>query len=319
MEQQRIAWLSLELDAAVPEEAHLLPPGPFRASDGRPHDVAGWMLDAKIAQQVIDRAAAKKTDTLIDYEHQSLHTEWNGQPAPAAGWFRELAWRDSGLHAVGVKWSDRARQMIAAREYRYISAVFSYLPSGEVLEIISVALTNTPALDGLEALVAARSTRAAGFSLDRETKEETIMADDAKLAALTQARDNAVAETAALKTVVATLTAERDTAVADLVALKTKIQADAEAAAQAAEQAARAAALKEALEAGVITPAERDALVDVPLATLKKVLDAHPKSALLTRQSDDKGNPRAALTKEEADAAAAMGVTPEQFAKAKEA
>jgi phage I-like protein len=295
--------LALEIapDASgvAPAEAHLLPSGSFRAIDGRPQGLASWVIDAAIAQAVISRAAANKTDRLIDYEHQSLHTEWNGQPAPAAGWFRTLEWRDTGLFATGIKWTDRAAQMIAAREYRYISAVFNYLPStGEILEIISVAITNTPALDGLDALVAARRTT---------THEDTDMADEARLAALTAERDAAVTQVTAL-------TKERDAAAAELAALKEKVRADAD----AAEQTAHAAALKEALDEGVITPAEREALSKAPLALLKELLAARPKAALLTRQADSKDAPAtAALTKEEAEYCEKIGVKPEDFLKAK--
>ncbi|MDR0633616.1 MAG: phage protease [Azoarcus sp.] len=298
-----IASLSLDLapDATggAPADAHLLPAGAFRAVDGRPYDIANWVLSERIAAQVIARAEARKSDILIDYEHQSLHAEWNGQPAPAAGWFRELAWRDGGLYATGIKWTDRAAQMIASREYRYISAVFSYLPStGEVLEIISVAITNTPALDGLEALIAARRTN---------STQENTMTDDVRLAALTNERDAAAAQVAAL-------TKERDAIAAELAALKAKVKADA----QAAEQAEHAEVLKQALISGVITPAEREALSKAPLALLKELLAARPSAALLTRQADGKPAPATAvLTREEAEYCAKLGISPDQFLKAK--
>ncbi|MCO6441344.1 MAG: hypothetical protein J5I81_09720, partial [Nitrococcus mobilis] len=65
----------------------LLPDGQFRARDGRPHDAPGWLIDAAVAERLIARTAAQASATVIDYEHQSLWTELNGQPAPAAGWF----------------------------------------------------------------------------------------------------------------------------------------------------------------------------------------------------------------------------------------
>ena len=51
------------------------------------------LRDNEHAQQVIDRTKARlgATQLLIDYEHQSTHTETNGQPAPAAGWVQEMA------------------------------------------------------------------------------------------------------------------------------------------------------------------------------------------------------------------------------------
>ena len=68
-----IASLAVELlpgDGGIPVEAHLLPPGPFRAVDGRPGTIAAcqdWQLDAGIAARVIARAAAQQTDILIDF------------------------------------------------------------------------------------------------------------------------------------------------------------------------------------------------------------------------------------------------------------
>ncbi|HIQ42954.1 MAG TPA: hypothetical protein EYH47_09430 [Pseudomonas oleovorans] len=76
----------------------LLPAGSFKARDGRPHDVATghWLMNATIASQVMALAGARTTDFVIDYEHQTLNSEKNGKPAPAAGWFKgaELEWRE---------------------------------------------------------------------------------------------------------------------------------------------------------------------------------------------------------------------------------
>jgi len=208
----KIAALVFEIvsaaDALVPTEAHLLPPGPFRSTDGRPEECEAWQLDAAIASQVIARMAAQKNDTLIDYEHQSLRSEWNGQPVIAAGWFRNMEWRDGkGLYAVGVDWTDKAKGHIQTKEYRYISTVFFYYErTGEVIEVVSVALTNTPALDGLDALdMAALSKR---FNLPTET-------NDMPIAALTAERDG-------LKTKIAALTTERDSLNAKVAALTTE-------------------------------------------------------------------------------------------------
>jgi phage I-like protein len=50
--------------------------------------------------------------------------------------------------------------MIAGKEYRYLSPVFSYdKQTGEVLELHHVGLTNFPALDGMSALPALAAAR----------------------------------------------------------------------------------------------------------------------------------------------------------------
>ena len=218
----KIASLAFEISSSVPGEAHLLPVGPFRAADGRPEDCEAWLLDATIAGNVIQRLRERKNDTLIDYEHQSLRSELNGQPVIAAGWFHDMQWRDGkGLYATGVDWTSTAKQRIADREYRYISAVFYYYSgTGEVLDIISTALTNTPAIDGLDGLddddgLAALSKR---FTLPNLNPENPDMAKpEEELAALRVTHANTetalaalTAERDSLKTSLAALTSERD-------------------------------------------------------------------------------------------------------------
>lgn len=134
-------------------ELQLTPAGEFRPSDGRELPVAAWRIDAAVAARVIERFKARKTPPVVDYEHQTLHKETNGQPAPAAAWMRELRWRDGmGLYAT-VELTERARELVQAGEYRYFSPVFSYDPrSGDVLEVLMGALTNSPAIDGMEPL-----------------------------------------------------------------------------------------------------------------------------------------------------------------------
>ena len=71
----------------------ITPAGDFGPSDGRALDVPAWRVDAAIAARVI--AAHNPAQPLvIDYEHQTLHAESNGQPAPAAGWIHALRWID---------------------------------------------------------------------------------------------------------------------------------------------------------------------------------------------------------------------------------
>lgn len=173
--QPAFAACVIELQAgAAPSDIQLLPDGEFRATDGRPFDAPAWRLDAVVAHALLTRAALRKNDFLIDYEHQSLNADFNGQPAPAAGWFRTMEYRPgSGLWATNIQWVDRAKAMIAAGEYRYLSPVFRYLPDdGAVLEILSAALTNNPALDGMADLA---QRAAARFSFHDLQQEDTTM------------------------------------------------------------------------------------------------------------------------------------------------
>jgi len=67
-----------------------------------------------------------------------------------------MEWRaGQGLFAVNIDWTAKARAMIAAGEYKFFSPVFKYnKQSGTVIEILMGAVTNFPALDGMEALAA---------------------------------------------------------------------------------------------------------------------------------------------------------------------
>ena len=134
----------------------LTPAGMFKARDGRPSGLPGWKIDATIAARVIARAAARQTPFVTDYEHQTLATDKNGQPAPAAGWFKNLEWREGqGLFATDVEWTAKAKAYIDAGEYKFISPVFGFdRKTGEVLQLEMAALTNTPAVDGMDSVAA---------------------------------------------------------------------------------------------------------------------------------------------------------------------
>lgn len=316
-----VGALSFELvtgAGVAPAEAHLLPPGPFRAVDGRPFECGAWQLDAAIAARVIARADAQKTDILIDFEHQSLRSAENGKRAEAAGWIpRTLEWREGkGLYALNISWVGDTAELIVGKKYRYLSAVFLYAAgTGEVLEILSVALTNTPALDGLEAL-ADLARKHSVFS----TEEEADMADENQVAALTSERDGLKTQLAALtterdnmKTQVAALTAERDAQQAKLDA----IEQEKAAAALASEKAKHADLLAAALNDGRLTPAQQPWAEKQSLAALTEYLDATDPLAILKKQSGGGADGNHGLTKEELDMCKRMGVTPEDFAKTK--
>lgn len=138
-------------------EVQLFLAGEFRANDGRPKDAPHWFIDAELAAAIIADFEARQNDTVIDYEHQTMLTVENGQPAPAAGWFSKLEWRDDGLFAIDVRWTERATGLIEGEEYKYISPVFTYdKKTGAIKSLLNAALTNNPALDGMEAVAASQ-------------------------------------------------------------------------------------------------------------------------------------------------------------------
>lgn len=183
-----------DVGGPAPGRIQLFPMGEFSARDGRPGTLKGvkakaWTLTFDDAAAVIARWRQRETPLVVDYEHQTINAAENGKPAPAAGWIESLEAGMDGLYAT-VKWTDAARAFIQADEYRYISPVFSFDPeTGAVLELKSAALTNYPALDGMDAVTARAED-------DPPMKKETLEAlrlffglaadadEDAALAAL---------------------------------------------------------------------------------------------------------------------------------------
>lgn len=199
-----VAALTFEIGQSG-SAVQLLPAGEFRAVDGRPKECAAWRLDARLAAAVIDKVATRTNPMVFDYEHQTLFAATRGHPAPAAGWFKTLEWREGqGLFAIDVEWTERARTMIAAREYRYVSAVFLYDQQGRVTEILHAALTNNPALDGMDEVQVAALSRLADFSSLSTHQENTVTLLEKLIAALGLAagatEEQALAACSSLKT-----------------------------------------------------------------------------------------------------------------------
>ena len=122
-----------------PEWVHLIPAGTFSGRDGR----GPYTLDA---QAVLAAYAAHGADLPIDYDHQSLTADEKAGPVPAAGWIKELQARADGIWAR-VEWTPRATELLAHKEYRYLSPVFRYrAKDGRVVALTGAGLTHNPNL-----------------------------------------------------------------------------------------------------------------------------------------------------------------------------
>lgn len=159
-----------------PGRVQLFPCGVFAATDGRPGTLEGvsatsWRCAAEDAAALIDLWRRRKSRTVIDYEHQTMNAEKNGQPAPAAGWIVNLAWEEGRGLFADVEWTARAREYIRAGEYRYISPTFTFdRKSGVVTRLVSAGLTNHPGLDGMEP-ARAREKNEENLPMRKETLE----------------------------------------------------------------------------------------------------------------------------------------------------
>ncbi|PIW30406.1 MAG: hypothetical protein COW30_02540 [Rhodospirillales bacterium CG15_BIG_FIL_POST_REV_8_21_14_020_66_15] len=132
---------AIELPADPPEWIHLMTPGQLNARDGR-----RFQLDDAVA--VVRDSLARSANLVVDYEHQTDLAEKNGQPAPAAGWIKDLSVRPDGIWGR-VEWTAKAADMIRAREYRFLSPTFTHAKTAphQVRIILRAALTNNPALE----------------------------------------------------------------------------------------------------------------------------------------------------------------------------
>lgn len=317
---QQIAALVIDLLAkqGYPEgcNVHILPDGVFRSDDGRPASLTNgalsdWVVDAAVGADLIAQLETSGKPILYDYEHNSL---WGD--SRAAGWITKLVYvAGRGLFGC-CEWVPDAAEAIAKKVYRYSSPCFLFdVKTGRPTQLLSVALTNNPALGDLGAVDLVRRAvlsavpagalanlylTAAGRLPGNPTGDDMT---PEQIAALSKERDT-------LQTTVATLTTERDTALAQVAALK----AEKEAAAAQAEADEKAKLIEAALsgESPKLVPAQKEWAEKQPLASLKEYLDAAAPIAL-GRQSDAVGGGSDGLTDEERAACSKMGVTPEQF------
>jgi phage I-like protein len=147
--------LELAADGAPPTEFRIFSYGQ------NPSDKGTFIFDEKAAKLVMAAFSKKGMALTMDYEHQALNAPDNGAPAPNScySWTPEVRKNDAGkpeLWATNAKWTEKAAAHIKAREYLYFSPAFETEPDTmRVARILNMALTNIPALDKQEPLVAA--------------------------------------------------------------------------------------------------------------------------------------------------------------------
>ncbi|WP_051967846.1 phage protease [Brevibacillus thermoruber] len=160
---RKIALTEIHALNEVPSEVQLLPRGWTETRKGK------FLVDDESIRLILRDFQAKANDAVIDYEHQTL----TGQEAPAAGWIVELIDKgEAGLWGR-VEWTDRAKQYLANREYRYLSPVIHVREDGKVVAFINAGLTNFPAIDGMVPVALK----------DQETEADQLMDFLKKLAA----------------------------------------------------------------------------------------------------------------------------------------
>lgn len=335
-----VAACSFEIDKAKYGRIQLLPYGKFRATDGRPTDVEAWYVTDTNGADVVALANNQRNPLPIDYEHQIIHSLKNGKEAPSAGWMEYFYFTPQGIFA-DVRWTDKAADYIKNGEYRYISAVFAYDTDGYVRKIFHAALTNTPALDGMEEAMVAASVNllqeeksmdkkllealCALFALKADASETEITEKVTALSAAKGKSDVAVLDVyaklaekeqsvAALSTQVGNPDPAKFVPVEQVDAL----QADFNALKASVETDKKDALITAALSQGKLSPALKDWAQSLSVEALSAYLEKAPAMAALSGEPQAKTDPDqnvVALSAAEQAAARALGMTEAEFIK----
>jgi phage I-like protein len=340
-----VGFAALSLESDSDGWCQLFPAGHFKAVDGRPFDVTSrqWFLDEPTAQSLIADLKSRVNPTVIDYEHQTLLADQNGQPAPASGWIKDAQWRDTGLW-IKADWTARATEYIKGGEYCYLSAVFPYdKQTGKPISLHSAALVNRPGLDGLNG-VALRSLHIHPTQpAHPDQQEESLMdrkllikqlglADDATDEQITVALKEAVTAQAALKASQSELAALKAAppaagASVDLskyvpIQVVTDMQSELAALSDQVQTGGLDKLINDAKDDGRLLPSMESWARDLGkdnFAALKTFIDkAKPMAALKGQQAGTETPPpkndENGLTAEELEAAALTGRTPKEYA-----
>lgn len=123
----------------IPEIIPILPLGNVHSQKGN------FNVDEESYTLMKEHMKKRGLDIVVDYEHQTLE---NVQ-APAGGWIKDIYLQDGAITAK-VEWTPTARNYLKNKEYRYLSPVILVRKSDNKATVLhSVALTNTPAIDGM--------------------------------------------------------------------------------------------------------------------------------------------------------------------------
>ncbi len=323
-------------------EVQLLPDGVTTTDDAR---AIKLKIDADIAAGVIAKTDSRKRDTVIDYEHHTLLSEYTDVKAIAAGWFSKLEYRPGeGLFITDARWTDTAATHIDAKEYKYISGVFTYNnKNGAITRILHAGLTNDPAIDGLNEL-----ELQAAAKFNNQPEEESLMNEEqlallglkkdateeeitAALKAQQTKADDSTQEVAALKASLkeAQANADGDSGKPDpskyvpveaLEEIKTEFAALK--ASQGEKEVEEIVAL--AMQEGKILPAQEQWARDLgakDVADLKAYVEASPAIAALKGSQTEEGDQqfdadgKAVLSEDQVAICKAMGMSVEDYAK----
>ncbi len=126
-----------------PDRIKILPVGAVNSEKG------SFTVDEESYRAMKAEMQRRGIDIVIDYEHQTL----KDVQAPAGGWVKDLAYTPDAIEAK-VEWTPKAKEYLKNKEYRYLSpVVLTRKSDNKAVALHSLALTNTPAINGMFAIV----------------------------------------------------------------------------------------------------------------------------------------------------------------------
>lgn len=310
-------------EQGAPAWIRLLPWGEIPLGDGR----EPFFLDHDAAENILTAFAGRGNDMVVDYEHRTM----SGDEAPAAGWIKELKIAVEGLWAR-VDWTDRARQYIENREYRYFSPVVELGEGRVVQDLLHVGLTNFPAIANLPPLILRQGAGKSDMGNERqgEAMIEKLRgslglgaeAGEVEVLAALENYRSVMALVQELGQELGLDEANVSTVKGAVLALKsgqdrlTAIDAELTALRQERQQEKAAAAVETAIQAGKVSPAQRDWALKYAGSDpegFAAFVAAAPKVVPVTEPGEPAKPAGQGVTPEEMQMCRAMGLDPEKF------
>jgi phage I-like protein len=327
-------------DGDAPEWVHLLPAGIITTNDGR-----GPYRVGDVEQLIATSLQATGGRMPIDENHATDQAAPKGGPSPARGWIVALQGRSDGVWGK-VDWTKAGKELVGDRAYRAISPAITHLADGTVTAVLRAALVNTPNLRGLTALnsettmnpILAKLLAALGVKEDADEQTALQAVEKLKTTASTAALQSA------LKPIGAAAGLKEDADAAAIVAAVTQLAASAGADKDATIVALQSEVKELGTKLKTVTDATArataTAAIDAAIAAgkpgVKRLRDhyisrhmADPKSvetelaglpsltartiAQITPPASTDG--KVALNAEQQDAAKALGISEEAYAK----
>jgi phage I-like protein len=322
MERTGSLFLSLNFEGDIPTRIELVPAAAVvTGRDGR-----RWK-NSKPKQAALN-SNARLPSLPIDENHSTDLAAPKGGASPAFGWMSNLCADERGAIWADVEWTERGREALNKKEYRYISPVLYSDERGEINCILRAALTNTPNLQ----LPALNSEQPENITTEENSMDKELCA--ALGLAETAAVNDALAAIEKLKTAQNSGGTGIDlTAYVPRVELNTALERAVSAEKQMAELNAAQlkkeaeSAVDEAVKAGKIPPALKDTYINMcaTQAGLEQFKDIAAKTPAIID-----GKPQApaaapppsgtvSLNAEDAAFAKAAGYSVEEWQKIKEA